>query len=409
MNNYIEQIRNLFPALKQQVYGYPLVYFDNAATTQKPQQVLSLLAEMEGKINGNIHRAVHYLSARCTEYYEDARDNISAFIGAKFRHEVIFTSSATAAINLVAFSFGEAFVKKGDIILLGEAEHHSNIVPWQMMCTRTGAKARYIPVDDQGRWRLDQLPSMLDKRVRLIAVSHINNVLGLVNPIKELIQIAHRHGIPVLIDGAQGIVHEKVDVLDLDCDFYLFSGHKLYGPTGTGILYGKEDWLEKMPPWQGGGDMISSVTLEGTTYADLPLKFEAGTPNYIGHSALGAAITFLNSLDKTIIEPHMHRLTKTGIDLLQNIEGLKIYGVGDGVKDKIPLFSFSIDGVHATDIATLLDKMGFAVRSGQMCAEPLLNRLGQTSLLRASLTFYNTEEELRRFVEALKKIITILR
>jgi len=407
MNDYIEKIRTMFPALHQQVYGKPLVYLDNAATTQKPMQVLSLLAEMEGKTNGNIHRAVHYLSAQCTEYYDHARKHIRSFINAEHEHEVIFTSGATAALNLVAFSFGEVFIKQGDVVLVGEAEHHSNIVPWQLMCARKGASVSVIPVDNNGKLRIDLLTNLLDKRVRLITVSHISNVLGLVNPIKELIHIAHEREIPVLIDGAQGIVHEKINVRDLDCDFYVFSGHKLFGPTGTGVLYGKERWLQQMAPWQGGGDMIKTVSFNGTTYADLPLKFEAGTPNFIGQAALGAAIEFMESLDSAIIEVHIKRIVEKGVELLQKIEGLKLYG--KGIEDKIPLFSFTVEGVHATDIAILLDKMGYAVRSGQMCAEPLLAKFGQTSMLRASFAVYNTEEELYGFIEALQKTISMLR
>ena len=407
VNDYIAHIRTQFPALEQQVYGKPLVYLDNAATTQKPFHVLSLLSEMEGKINGNIHRAVHYLSAQSTAYYESARSAVGRFMGAKHDHEVIFTSGTTAAINLVAFSFGEAFVKKGDVILVGEAEHHANIVPWQLMCARKGASVRVIPVDDAGRLRMDLVPRLMDNRVRLIAVSHISNVLGLVNPIREIISIARAWEVPVLVDGAQGIVHDKVNVVDLDCDFYLFSGHKLYGPTGTGVLYGKEFWLQQMPPWQGGGDMISSVSFNGSTYADLPLKFEAGTPNFIGLSGLGAAVEYVESLDKDVIEAHMLGLTKAGMEQLQKIEGLRMYGIG--IEDKIPLFSFSIEGVHATDLATLLDKMGYAVRSGQMCAEPILDKYNQTSLLRASFAIYNTQEELEGFVQALQKTISMLR
>ena len=407
MNNHIALIRTHFPALQQQVYGKPLVYLDNAATAQKPQSVLSLLSEMEGMTNGNIHRAVHHLSAKCTDLYEAARQTVCRYIGAAHEHEVIFTSGATAAINLVAFSFGEAFVKQGDVILVGEAEHHANVVPWQLLCGRKGATVRVLPIDEEGKLQMELLPDLLDERVRLVAISHISNVLGLVNPVKEVVRVAHGRGIPVLIDGAQGIVHKNVDVQDLDCDFYLFSGHKLYGPTGTGVLYGKERWLEKMPPWQGGGDMIASVSFTGTTYAPLPLKFEAGTPNFIGQAGLGAAIEYLKSLNISAIEAHAQRLTQTGMDLLQKIEGLRMYGVG--ACGKIPLFSFSVAGVHATDMAMLLDKMGFAVRSGQMCAEPVLAKFGQTSLLRASFAIYNTQEELFRFVEALQRIILMLR
>ena len=407
MNNYIEQIRSHFPALQQQIYGKPLVYLDNAATAQKPQQVLALLAEMDGMINGNIHRSVHYLSTKCTELYENARKSACRFIGAAHEHEVIFTSGVTAGVNLTAFSFGEAFVKEGDVILVGESEHHSNIVPWQLLCARKRATVRMWPIDEQGKLRMDLLPELLDERVRLVAVSHISNVLGLVNPIQEIVEVAHTYDIPVLIDGAQGVVHEKINVCDLKCDFYLFSGHKLYGPTGTGILYGRERWLEKMPPWQGGGDMITSVSFSGTTFADLPLKFEAGTPNFIGQAGLGAAIEYMESLERDVLEVYSRMLVQTGMELFQKIGGLRMYGVGD--REKIPLFSFSVAGVHATDMAILLDKMGFAVRSGQMCAEPVLVKYGQTSLLRASFAMYNTQEELHQFVEALHKVISMLR
>lgn len=406
MDSYTTIIRSHFPALHQQINGKPLVYLDNAATAQKPQAVLRLLSEMEGKTNGNIHRAVHYLSAKCTDLYESARKRISNYIGALHDHEVIFTSGTTAAINLVAFSFGEAFVKRGDVILVGEAEHHSNIVPWQLLCQRKGASIRVLPIDEQGCLQTALLPKLLDERVRLVAVSHIGNVLGLVNPIKEIVQVSHERNIPVLVDGAQGIVHEKVDVNDLNCDFYVFSGHKLFGPTGSGILYGKESWLDKIPPWQGGGDMISSVSFQGNKYASLPLKFEAGTPNFIGQAGLGAAIEYLESLNRVAIDDSLRQITKTAMGLLQKIEGLQLYGVG---ATKSPIFSFTIDSVHSMDLAILLDKMGFAVRSGQMCAEPLLVKVGQTSLLRASFAIYNTIEELNRFIEALQKVITILR
>ena len=407
MDDHTVTIRAHFPALHQMVYGKPLVYLDNAATSQKPLSVLSLLSEMEGKTNGNIHRAVHHLSAKCTDLYETARKRVSRFIGAENEHEVIFTSGATASINLVAFSFAEKYVKHGDVILVGEAEHHSNIVPWQLLCARKGAYLKVLPIDEDGKLLLESLPQLLDERVRLVAVSHIGNVLGLINPVKEIVRIAHERDIPVLIDGAQGVVHKSVDVVDLNCDFYLFSGHKLFGPTGTGILYGKERWLEEMPPWQGGGEMIKSVSFQDTKYASLPLKFEAGTPNFIGQIGLGAAIEYLESIDRIAVEKYLQTISQIGMDLLQKIEGLKIYGVGEC--SKIPLFSFSVSGVHANDMALLLDKMGFAVRSGQMCAEPLLTKFGETSLLRASFSIYNTQEELFRFEEALQKVLTILR
>ena len=404
----IASIRLQFPALQQQVYGRPLVYLDNAATAQKPLTVLEMTSSMEEALNGNVHRAVHYLSAQATERYEGAREALAKFIGAARVQEIIFTSGTSAAINLVAFSFGEAFVKEGDAILVSEAEHHSNIVPWQLLCQRKGASLRVLPVDENGNWRMDLLPDLIDSRLRLIAVSQIGNVLGQRNPVKALIQLAHSRQVPVLIDGAQGIVHADVNVQELDCDFYVFSGHKLYGPTGTGVLYGKTSWLEQMPPWQGGGDMIASVSFAQTTYADLPLKFEAGTPNYIGQAGLGAAVQYLNSLDSAALAAHEQALTQKGLDILLGIDGLRLYG-SHKAEEKIPLFSFSVAGVHATDLAMILDKMGYAVRSGQLCAEPLLARYGETSLLRMSAAFYNAVDELENFGLALRKAVNMLR
>ena len=384
------------------------MYLDNAATAQKPLAVLGMTAEMEGGLNGNVHRAVHYLSAQATARYEAAREALAQYIGAARVQEIIFTSGATAAINLVAFSFGEAFVKEGDAILVSEAEHHSNIVPWQLLCERKGATLRVLPVDEDGHWRMDLLPGLLDERLRLIAVSQIGNILGQHNPVEALIQLAHSRQIPVLVDGAQGVVHGGVNVQQMDCDFYAFSGHKLYGPTGTGVLYGKSCWLEQMPPWQGGGDMIASVSFAKTDYADLPLKFEAGTPNFIGQAGLGAAVRFLSGLDSVALAAHEQALTRKGLDILLGIDGLKLYG-SHKAEEKIPLFSFSVAGAHASDLALLLDKMGFAVRSGQLCAEPLLARYGETSLLRMSAAFYNTVEELENFGLALQKAVNMLR
>ena len=402
----IEDIREQFPALKQEVGSKPLVYLDNGATAQKPKSVIELVNSMNSGVNGNVHRAVHELSARSTLLYESARDNIKMFLNARQREEIIFTSGTTASINLVANSFTSKFLEKEDIILITEAEHHSNIVPWQMACERSGAKLAVLPVDENGCWRMELLDEILDKRVKIISVAHISNVLGVINPIEELIVKAHSRGIPVLIDGAQGIVHSTVDVQALDCDFYTFSGHKLYGPTGIGVLYGKREWLEKMPPWMGGGDMINTVSLEKTTYAELPLKFEAGTPNYIGASGLGEAMRFINSIDKAIISNN----EKCIIDYLNNelpkIEGLEVYGRSER---KIALFSINCEGAHPSDIASILDKMGIAVRSGQLCAEPLMAKYGVTSMLRVSFAMYNTVEEAIFFVDCLKRATKMLR
>ena len=402
----IGDIRCHFPALKQQIGPKPLVYLDNGATTQKPECVIELVNIMNSEINGNVHRAVHELSARSTYLYETAREEIKSFLNARHREEIIFTSGTTASINLVANSFASRFIGRDDIILVTEAEHHSNIVPWQMVCERSGAKLAVLPVDEDGCWKMDLLDSLLNEKVKIISVAHISNVLGVVNPVEELIAKAHSRDIPVLIDGAQGIVHAEVDVQALDCDFYTFSGHKLYGPTGVGVLYGKREWLNKMPPWMGGGDMIGSVSFEGFSHAELPLKFEAGTPNYIGASGLGEAVRFISSINKEIISKNEKDIICYLDNKLPEIEGIKIYGKSER---KIALFSISCEGVHPADIAAILDKMGVAVRSGQMCAEPLMMRFGVTTMLRASFAMYNTVEEAAFFVDSLKRAIDMLR
>ena len=410
-------IREQFPALSQKIYGKPLVYLDNGATTQKPRKVLDVLQEMQGGLNGNIHRAVHYLSVQCTERYDKARSTIRDFINAASADEVIFTSGTTASLNLLAYSFGQTYIRPGDRIVVTGAEHHSNIVPWQMMCKRTGARLEVWNIDDSGAMDPKKLEQILDipgDKPKLLAITHISNVLGLVNPLADIIRIAHYYNVPVAVDGAQGIVHKKVDVQEMDADFYVFSGHKLYGPTGTGVLYGKEKYLEEMVPWQGGGDMIEKVCLPtGTTYARLPLKFEAGTANFIGVAGLGAAVEFISSLNGFDIELHENEITTKAMKALQEIEGCRIYGVPGTyygqVYEKIPVFSMSIEGAHPADIATLLDKMGIAVRSGMLCAEPLLERYHLTAVLRASFALYNTLEELDYFVESLRKVLKMLR
>ena len=402
----ITQMRDNFPALKQKVHGKDLIYFDNGATAQKPLSVISLINEMNSGTNGNIHRAVHELSAKCTTLYESARETVKNFINASSAEEIIFTSGTTASVNLVANSFTTRFISKGDSVIVCEADHHSNIVPWQMACLRSGATLKVLPVDENGEWIMDELDNLLDGSVKIISVAHISNVLGISNPVKELIKRAHKSGAVVLIDGAQGIVHGDVDVKDMDCDFYAFSGHKLYGPTGTGILYGKRELLEEMGPWMGGGDMVESVSLTRATYAPLPLKFEAGTPNFIGVAALGEAIKFVCLLDKSFINSQESMLTKSLLDGLENIEGLKIFGKS---KKKLPILSFAVEGVHHADLAMLLDKMGVAVRSGMMCCEPLMTRFGLTGMVRASLLPYNTIDETQLFVNALQKAIKMLK
>ena len=402
----ITQMRDNFPALKQKVHGKDLIYFDNGATAQKPLRVISLINEMNSGTNGNIHRAVHELSAKCTTLYESARETVKNFINASSAEEIIFTSGTTASVNLIANCFTSRFISKGDSVIVCEADHHSNIVPWQMACLRSGATLKVLPVDENGEWIMDELDNLLDGSVKIISVAHISNVLGISNPVKELIKRAHKSGAVVLIDGAQGIVHGDVDVKDLDCDFYVFSGHKLYGPTGTGILYGKRELLEEMGPWMGGGDMVESVSLTRTTYAPLPLKFEAGTPNFIGVAALGEAIRFVSSIDKEFVNNQEISLTSALLDGLENIEGLKIFGKS---KKKLPILSFAVEGVHHADLAMLLDKMGVAVRSGMMCCEPLMTRFGLTGMVRASLLPYNTIDETQLFVNALQKAIKMLK
>ncbi len=413
----ISHIREQFPALAREVYGKPLVYLDNGATAQKPIQVLDVLNEMQGGLNGNVHRAVHYLSVQCTERYNKARESIRDFIHAASENEIIFTSGTTASLNLLAYSFGQTYIKPGDRIVVTETEHHSNIVPWQMVCRRAGALLEVWEVDEAGALDPKKLETMLDKPgpvPKILALPHISNVLGLVNPLQEIIQVAHYYGVPVAVDGAQGIVHKKVDVQELDADFYAFSGHKLYGPTGTGVLYGKEKYLEEMVPWQGGGDMISSVSFKkGTTYAGLPLKFEAGTANFIGMVGLGAAVEFMQSLDRDMLEAYEGEITTKAMKELGNIAGCRVYGqpgtyYGQNY-EKTPLFSMSVEGAHPSDMALLLDRMGIAVRSGMLCAEPLLERYGQTAVLRASFGLYNTMEELDFFIESLKKALKMLR
>ena len=394
----IEEIRDHFPALKQVVNSKPIVYIDNAATAQKPQCVTELVNRMNSGINGNIHRAVHELSVKSTQLYEEARDEIRSFINAESRDEIVFTSGSTASINLIANSFTTRFINKGDAVLITEAEHHSNIVPWQMACERSGANLFVLPVDEDGNWEMDKLEELLENRVKIVSVAHISNVLGILNPVEELIRRAHKMNIPVLIDGAQGVVHTEVDVQRMGCDFYVFSGHKLYGPTGTGVLYGKRSLLEEMPPWLGGGDMVATVSFAGTTYAGLPLKFEAGTPDFIAVAGLGEAIRFIRSVDMNIVSDNENSIVTYLNKALSEIDGVKIFGKS---ANKIALFSIDCRGAHATDLAMLLNLMGIALRSGQMCSEPLMEKYGLTGMLRASFVMYNTLDEAKYFIDSL--------
>ena len=405
----IKEIRNLFPALSRKVYGKDLVYLDNAATSQREQSVIDMWNKISTESNANIHRAVHRLADEATTAYEDARNAVRDFLNAEFREEIIFTAGTTASINLAAYCFGEAFVGAGDEVIVTEAEHHSNIVPWQMMCKRRGAVLRVLPVDDDGYLLTEKLDELLSDRTRIMAVTHISNVLGIVNPVKEIIAKCHSKGVPVLVDGAQGVVHCKVDVQDIDCDFYAFSGHKLYAATGTGVLYGKKKWLDQMPPYMGGGEMVGTVTFEETTYAPLPMKFEAGTQNFASVATLKPAVEFAKSLnDKDIVDSY-DSIKDYILAEFSKDSRLKLYGVPHGTnEDKIPLFSFSVEGVHHEDLALILDKMGIAVRSGQMCAEPLMERFGVTGMLRISLAPYNTMEEAEYFVKCLNRAIDML-
>ena len=401
----IGEIRNLFPALSRQVYGRDLVYLDNAATSQRLKPVLDLWNDLSLNSTANIHRAVHKLADEATQAYEDARNAVKDFINAESREEIIFTSGTTASINLAAFCFGEAFVREGDEVIVTEAEHHSNIVPWQMMCKRKGAVLKVLPVDDNGYLMVDKLDEIISERTRIMAVTHISNVLGIINPIKDIVIKCHSKGVPVLVDGAQGAVHCDIDVQDLDCDFYAFSGHKIYAATGTGVLYGKKEWLNAMPPFMGGGEMVGTVTFEETTYAPLPMKFEAGTQNFTSTATLKPAVEYYKLLNNKELD----KIKDYIFQQLSGDERITLYGVPRGTaEDKIPLFSFTVKGVHHEDLALILDKMGIAVRSGQMCAEPLMTRFGVTGMLRASFAPYNTMEEAEYFIKCLDKAIGML-
>ncbi len=394
-----QKIRADFPILSQTVNGKPLVYFDNAATSQKPQVVIDAEANYYKEINANIHRGVHALSQLATDAYEASRQKIQQHINAKFSHEVLFTSGTTHGINLVANGFA-SFLKPGDEVMVSALEHHSNIVPWQMLCEKTGAKLVVIPMNETGELIQTEYERLLSQKTKIVTVNHISNALGTINPIKWMIEKAHEVGAAVLIDGAQATPHLKPDVQELNCDFYVFSGHKICGPTGTGILYGKEEWLNKLPPYQGGGEMIATVSFEKTTYAELPHKFEAGTPNIAGGIVLGTAIDYLNEIGFENIAAYEHELLEYGTKRLLEIEGLKIYGTAS---QKTSVISFNLDGIHPYDVGTIIDKLGIAVRTGHHCAQPIMDFYKIPGTLRASFAFYNTKEEIDALVEAVKK------
>ena len=404
-----EELRKEFPILSRKVNGRDLVYFDNAATSQRPRSVIEEWNRLTSYSNANIHRAVHTMAEECTEAYEQARDAVRAYINAASREEIIFTSGATASINLVAYTFGERFVSEGDEIIVAECEHHSDMVPWYMLCRRKNAKLVKLPVDDNGRLDTEILKSMIGERTRLVAVAHVSNVLGIVNPVEEIVRIAHSKNVPVLVDGAQGIVHCEVDVRKLDCDFYAFSGHKMYAATGTGVLYGKRRWLEQLPPFMGGGEMIASVSFKDVKFADIPMRYEAGTQNFASSATLKQACDLLNLLKDRELNQNFEQICLSMQNCLKNFDGLKIYGNAEVGTDKAPLWSFTVEGVHHEDLAILLDKMGVAVRSGQMCAEPLMERFGVSGMLRVSLAPYNTIDEVEYFGQALDRAVGMLR
>jgi cysteine desulfurase / selenocysteine lyase len=402
----VESIRKDFPILKRSVNGKPLVYLDNAATSQKPQQVIEAITDYYKTCNANIHRGVYTISAEASELYDDAKENVKNFINASDSREIIFTSGATEAINLVAHSYGRYNVKEGDEVIISAMEHHSNIVPWQVLCEEKKAKLRIIPINDSGELIIEEYKKLLNEKTKIVAVNHISNTLGTINPVKKIVEIAHERNIPVLIDGAQAVAHAKVDVRDLDADFYVFSGHKMFAPMGSGVLYGKAELLEAMPPYQTGGDMISSVSFEKTTYNEIPMKFEAGTPNVEGAIGLSSAIDYINSLDPEAVHEHEQALLVYATKQLENIDGIKIIGTA---KNKASVISFIVEGLNVMDIGIMLDTMGIAVRTGHHCTEPLMNRFGIAGTVRASFSIYNTMEEVDVFITGFKKATGILR
>ena len=397
-------IRKDFPILSRTIYGkYPLIYLDNGATTQKPLCVLDAMREEYLNVNANVHRGVHYLSQQATDLHEAARERVRGFINAGSTREIIFTRGTTESINLVASSFTAAFMHEGDEVIVSAMEHHSNIVPWQLQAERNGIKVRVIPMSDDGILDLQAYEALFNERTRLVSVTHVSNVLGTVNPVKDIVATAHRHGVPCMIDGAQSAPHIKVDVQALDCDFYAFSGHKMYGPTGIGVLYGKEKYLDAMPPYQGGGEMIGTVSFEKTTFADLPYKFEAGTPDYIATHGLAQAIDYMESIGMENIEQHERELTRYALEQMQTVPGMRIFGPLDAER-RDAVISFLVGDIHHLDMGTLLDRLGIAVRTGHHCAEPLMQRLGINGTVRASFALYNTKEEVDALVNGIKRV-----
>ena len=397
----IAKIREDFPILSREVYGKPLVYLDNAATTQKPRQVVDAMVEEYYNVNANVHRGVHYLSQRATDLHEAAREKVRAFIHAGKTEEIIFTRGTTESLNLVASSFCDAFMKEGDEVIVSTMEHHSNIVPWQLQASKKGIVLKVIPMNEKGEILQDAYEQLFTERTKIVSITHVSNVLGTVNPVKEMIAVAHAHGVPVMVDGAQSAPHFAVDVQDLDCDFYAFSGHKMYGPTGVGVLYGKEEWLDKMPPYQGGGEMIEHVTFEKTTFERLPFKFEAGTPDYVATHGLATAIDYITALGMDNISAHEKMLTQYAMQQMASIDGMRFFGEAEG-KDAV--VSFLVKDIHHLDMGTLLDRLGIAVRTGHHCAQPLMDRLGILGTVRASFALYNTKEEVDALVAGIRRV-----
>lgn len=397
----IDHIREDFPILSRTVYGKPLIYLDNAATTQKPRCVVEAITEEYYSVNANVHRGVHFLSQQATELHEASRETVRRFINARSTAEIIFTRGTTESINLIASSFTDSQMEAGDEIIISTMEHHSNIVPWQLQAERKGIKLKVIPMNDRGEVLLDEYASLFTERTKLVSITHMSNVLGTINPVKEMIATAHAHNIPVLADGAQAVPHMKVDVQELGADFYAFSGHKIYGPTGVGVLYGKEEWLDRLPPYQGGGEMIQNVSFEKTTFNTLPFKFEAGTPDYVGTTALARALDYVSSIGIEAIAAHEHELTQYAMKRMKEIEGLRIFGEAE---QKGGVISFLVKDIHHFDMGTLLDRLGIAVRTGHHCAEPLMHRLGIEGTVRASFALYNTFEEVDLLVEGINRV-----
>ena len=403
----VQKIREDFPILQREVYGKPLVYLDNAATTQKPLSVLDAMRDEYLNVNANVHRGVHYLSQQATDLHEAAREKVRQFINAQKTEEIVFTRGTTEAINLVASSFCEGQMQPGDEVLVTEMEHHSNIVSWQLQAQKHGIVVKHLPITDDGKLCLDNVEAYLTEKTKLLSIAHVSNVLGTVNPVEQIIKIAHEHGIPVLVDGAQSAPHMKIDVLAMDCDFFAFSGHKMYGPTGIGALYGKEEWLEKLPPYQGGGEMIDKVTWEKTTFERLPFKFEAGTPDYVATHGLAKAIEYMEGIGLDAIQQHEQELTRYCMEQLQSIDGMTIYGpsvINDSIADKDAVVSFNVGNIHHLDMGTLLDRLGIAVRTGHHCAQPLMDRLGISGTVRASFALYNTKEEIDTLVAGIHRV-----